>query len=109
MKLAFLFVLFVGSLCVLPLVQANPDLNAPLSEETKATFDEILTPIIKIYTLVKYASTVLAALFLLYAGITYMTSGDDPRKRDAAKNIATYVVIGLVVIWAAPLLTNLLI
>lgn len=105
-------ILFFGLFClglIFQLVAAEgPDLNAPLAPEDKAQFDQILSPVLKIYNLVKYACTVLAAIFLLYAGITYMTSGDDPRKRDTAKSIATYVIIGLFIIWAAPLLTNLL-
>ena len=43
------------------------------------------------------------------AAITYMTSGSDPRKRDQAKSIASYVVIGLIVIWAAPAIVGLLV
>jgi hypothetical protein len=38
-----------------------------------------------------------------------MTSGADPRKRDQSKNIAMYVVIGLIVIWAAPMIINLMV
>ena len=57
----------------------------------------------------KYIVSIVAAIFLLYAGISYMTSGSDPRKRDLAKGIATYVVIGLLIIWAAPMIVNLLV
>jgi multisubunit Na+/H+ antiporter MnhB subunit len=35
-----------------------------------------------------------------------MTSGSDPKKREDAKNMAMYVIIGLIVIWAAPLIVN---
>ena len=105
----YLFLGLMVVLLALPFVVADgPDLNAPITPEDKAQFDQILSPVIKLYTLVKYAATLLAAIFLLYAGITYMSSGEDPRKRDTAKSIATYVLIGLVVIWAAPYLTNLL-
>lgn len=72
-------------------------------------FDQILTPIKTIYDLVKYSVTVIAGLLLLYAGITYMTSGSDPRKREQAKNILMYVIIGLIVIWAAPFLVELIV
>jgi len=63
----------------------------------------------KIYNFVKYISSVVAAIFLLYAGITYMTSGGDPKQRDQAKSIAGYVVIGLMIIWAAPIIVGVLV
>ena len=73
------------------------------------TFDEILKPVQAIYDLVKYSVTIIAGLVLLFAGITYITSGSDPGKREKAKNMAMYVIIGLAVIWAAPFVINLII
>ena len=73
------------------------------------TYDQILAPVQKIYDFVKYAASLIAMIFLLFAGITYMTSGGDVQQREQAKSMATYVVIGLVVIWAAPYVVNMLI
>jgi hypothetical protein len=84
-------------------------LDGELSEEDKAKFDEILEPVMKIYNFIKYIASVIAAIFLLYAGVMYMSSGSDPKKRDQAKHIATYVIIGLIVIWAAPIIVGLLV
>jgi hypothetical protein len=84
-------------------------LDTELSEEDKAKFDEILEPVMKIYNFIKYIASVIAAIFLLYAGVTYMSSGQDPKKRDQAKHIATYVIIGLIIIWAAPIIVGLLV
>ena len=75
----------------------------------KAKFDEILSPVTKIYNLIKYGASLVAVIALLFAGISYMFSGNDIRKRDTSKNMAAYVFIGLVVIWAAPFVVNLLI
>jgi uncharacterized membrane protein len=80
-----------------------------ISDSDKAQFDEILAPITKIYNLVKYAATAIAGLFLLFAGISYMVAGNDVKKRDDAKSMAGYVIIGLIVIWAAPFVINYLI
>jgi hypothetical protein len=74
---------------------------------TTATYDQILQPIQAIYDLVKYAVTIIAGLVLLFAGITYIMSGSDPGKREQAKNMIMYVIIGLAVIWAAPLIVKL--
>ena len=80
-----------------------------MSEEDKELFDEILRPVAKIYNLVKYLATTIAVMVLLFAGISYMVSGSDPRKREQSKNMAMYVVIGLVIIWAAPLVVDFLV
>ncbi|MCF7861837.1 pilin [Candidatus Woesearchaeota archaeon] len=102
------------SLVVLALIIAMPmvaavDFDSDLSDDDKATFDEILEPVMKIYNFVKYAATVLAVVVLLFAGVSYMTSGSDPRKREQAKSMAMYVIIGLIVIWAAPLIVNFIV
>ena len=83
-------------------------LDTALSSEDQAQFDQILEPVLKIYNFIKYIASLLAGIFLLYAGITYMVSGSDPQKRETAKNIGAYVILGLIVIWAAPFVVGLL-
>jgi len=78
-----------------------------VSAADTATFDQILKPIQAIYDLVKYAVTIIAGLVLLFAGITYILSGADAGKREKAKNMVMYVIIGLAVIWAAPFIVKL--
>lgn len=102
------------SLIALALVLALPFVSAygfdeGISSEDRSTFDEILKPVMKIYNFVKYSATVIAVLVLLFAGIVYMTAGNDPKKRDQAKNMAGYVIIGLILIWAAPIIVQFII
>ena len=104
MKWLILFALLIA----LP-VAAAADFNTELSDADKATFDKILEPVMKIYNLVKYAATVIAVVIMLFSGVSYMISGSDPKKRESAKNMAMYVIIGLIVIWAAPLVVNFII
>ncbi len=78
-----------------------------VSSADVASYDEILTPVYAIYDFVKYSVTVIAGLVLLFAGITYVASGSDAGKRDKAKNMITYVIVGLIVIWAAPFIVKL--
>ena len=106
--MGLLFVLLLLPISVLA-GDSQADLDAELSAEDKAEFDNILEPVVKIYNFIKYIATVVGAIFLLYSGISFMTSGSDPRKRDMAKSIATYVILGLLIIWAAPMVVNLLI
>jgi len=74
---------------------------------TEADFDQILKPLTTVYDFVKYAATIIAGLVMLFAGITYIASGSDPGKREKAKNMVMYVIIGLIVIWAAPFVVDL--
>jgi type IV secretory pathway VirB2 component (pilin) len=82
------------------------DFNQSISASDKATFDTMLSPVMKIYNLVKYFASAIAVVVLVFAGINYITSGNDPGKREQAKNMLMYVVIGLLVIWLAPLIVS---
>lgn len=106
-----LFLVTVLALFLVPLMvhAETAPIDTTISAEDKAKFDEILKPVQKIYNFVKYIASAIALLFLLYGGISYMTAGSDPRQKDNAKNIITYVVIGLLIIWAAPLIVGLLV
>jgi len=105
---AILNLVFFLALMAVPIVMAA-GFDDDISAEDKATFDEILEPVMKIYNLVKYSATVLAVVVLLFAGVSYMMSGSNPSKREQAKNMTMYVIIGLIVIWAAPLLVNFIV
>jgi uncharacterized membrane protein len=104
----WLAVVFVLVLAFMPAVLAV-DFDEEISAEDQATFDGILQPVMKIYNFIKYAATVLAVLFLIFAGVTFITSGGDQAKREQAKAMATYIVVGLIVIWIAPLIVGFLV
>lgn len=78
-----------------------------VSAASQADFEEILAPLMTIYDLVKYTATIISGLVMLFAGIVYITSGSDPGSREKAKNMVMYVIIGLIVIWAAPFVVDL--
>jgi len=101
----FLLIVFI---LTVPIAQAV-DLNQPMTPEEQSQFDQILIPVMKIYNFIKYAASVIAVIALLFAGISYMFSAEDIRKRDTSKNMAAYVLMGLAIIWAAPIAVNMLI
>ena len=107
MKTAMLLVLFV--LLVLPTVVLATDFGGNITAEDKVAFDQMLTPVMKVYNFVKYAATAIAVVFLVFAGVTFMISGSDQAKREQAKSMAMYVVIGLMVIWVAPLVVQFIV
>lgn len=97
-------------LSLVPIVLANTaPLDGEISPEDQARFDQILEPVVKIYNFIKYIASVVAGIFLLFAGIGYMSAGSDPGKKEQSKNIFAYVVIGLIVIWASPIIVSLLV
>jgi type IV secretory pathway VirB2 component (pilin) len=104
MKEIILLILFL-----LPTIAFAIDFNAQISDSDKASFDKMLEPVVKVYTLFKYAVSVIAVIILSIAGVTYMISGSDPKKRDTAKSMATYVIIGLIIIWVAPFVVDFMI
>ncbi|MBI4141202.1 DUF1624 domain-containing protein [Candidatus Woesearchaeota archaeon] len=72
-----------------------------------ATFNQILQPVWQVYNFVKYLATALATIFLVIAGITYMTSGNDVSKRESAKYIMSYTVLGMIVVIGAPYIVQI--
>ncbi|MCF7866230.1 pilin [Candidatus Woesearchaeota archaeon] len=103
-----LFAVLALLLLLTPMIVAAADFGGEISEEDQETFDQILEPVMKIYNFVKYAATVLAVLFLIFAGVLFITSANDQAKREQAKSMAMYIVIGLVIIWVAPLVVGFL-
>ena len=105
---AIILVLVVLALLVLPGVIAAVDFNQDLTPEEQQSFDGILAPVMKIIRFIQYATTVIGVLMLIFSGISFATSGGETAKKEKAKNMAVGVVIGLVLIWIAPLVVQAL-
>lgn len=39
---------------------------------------------------------ILLFVFLLFAGVSYLSAGADPKKAESARNMATYAIMGVV-------------
>ena len=72
------------------------------------TVADITAPVNKIYDLVKGIVSVLGIIAITVAGAMYMFSGSNIQSREAAKSMVSYAVIGLVLVWVAPLMVNFL-
>ena len=101
----FVLASFLLLTMILPVSAASA--MPPSTTTDTATFDQILQPVWKVYNFVKYIATAIAALVMVFAGIKFMTSGNDMMQRENAKSMIGYVVIGLIVIWAAPFVVQL--
>lgn len=89
-------------------VSETASLDRTITDEDKANFDNMLTPLSKIYAFARYAVTLIAGVFILFAGYQFMSAGNDVLKKTQAKNTASYVFIGVAIIWAAPYFVNYL-
>ena len=87
-------------------VLGAPDFTTPLDPTDEAALDQILSPVMRVYNAIKYTATVIGVLMLMFAGVTFMTAGGETGKKDRAKFMAAGVVIGLIVIWMAPLVVQ---
>ena len=101
-----LFLLLLLAAMIAPSVFAAINFDQPITPAEEQQFDQMLSPLMKIYNFIKYAATVIGVLMLVFAGITYITSGGDQGKNQMAKNMAMGVVIGLILIWIAPLVVR---
>ena len=103
-----LTVLLLVLILALPLVTAEIDFDQDLTPEEEAQFDEILSPVLKVYNFIKYAATVIGVLMLVFSGISFITAGGEMAKKEKAKNMAMGVIMGLIVIWVAPVVVRFL-
>lgn len=106
--LAILCLVFFMFSFLLQIVSAV-DFGSTPSASDRAKFDQILSPVLKIYNLIRYIASAIAVVVLVIAGMNYIVSGSDPGRREKAKSMAMYVLIGLVVIWAAPLIVDFIV
>lgn len=109
MKNKSLVILCLLLFCAInPAVFAALDFDGELTAEEEDTFDAILAPVMKVYQFIKYAATIIGVLMLVFAGISFATSGGDTAQKERAKDTAMGVVIGLILIWVAPLIVEYL-
>ncbi|MBI4147290.1 TrbC/VirB2 family protein [Candidatus Woesearchaeota archaeon] len=69
---------------------------------------QITAPITNIYDLVKGVVLILGIIAITVAGAIYMFSGSNIQTRENAKSMVSYAVVGLVLVWVAPLMVNYL-
>ncbi len=92
-------------LCFLFIVAPTVIVAAHAQTDT-AAFKEIFTPILRLIDLLKYASTILALLYFIIAGLNFVVSGGNVGNKEKSKQMITGIIIGLGVIWAASAILN---
>ena len=69
---------------------------------------DITAPITKIYDLIKGIVSVVGIIAITIAGAMYMFSGSNIQSRENAKNMVSYAIVGLVLVWVAQLIVSYL-
>lgn len=73
-----------------------------------ASVSDITAPITKIYDLIKGVISVIGIIAITIAGAMYMFSGSNIQNRENAKSMVSYAIVGLVLVWVAPLIVGYL-
>jgi cation transporter-like permease len=71
------------------------------SGENPATIQDLTVIVQKIINIAIRLAGIAAFIMLIVGGFQYLTAGGDPKKTQAAGNVITYAIFGLVVVIAA--------
>lgn len=80
---------------------------SPLNQTRFSSLEEFLSVMVNSYLIIGVA--ILAVIFLIKSGISYMLSGGDSKKTEEAQRSIVYIIIGLVICILAPLLIQYLV
>ena len=72
--------------------------SADFADLTGITFGGIVSGVI---TLAFILAAIIAFAFLVFGGITWITSGGDKAKTESARNMITAALVGLLIVFAA--------
>ena len=75
-----------------------PDAASNFTTLTDITFGGIVSGVI---TLAFILAAIIAFAFLVFGGITWITSGGDKAKTESARNMITAALVGLLIVFAA--------
>ena len=101
-----LAVVFLALMFLAPMVLSQDVTLTPEQQEAK---DQLENAVWVIYDIFKYVATAVGALLIAFAGLKFMGAGNDPMQRNQAKTWITYIVVGLVLIWLAPVIAQALV
>lgn len=108
-KLILPFVIMAFVLILTSNVSAlDINFHQDLTQSQKETFEKMSQPFILIYNMLKYFASIGGAIYLVIAGVNFMTAGADSKQRNEAKLRATGVILGLAIIWIAPMLVTIM-
>ena len=90
----------------LPVVLAQ---DVELTAEQQEAKEKLENAVWVIYDIFKYVATAAGALLIAFSGLKFMSSGNDPMQRNQAKTWITYIIVGLILIWLAPVIAQALV
>jgi len=104
LKMLMYLLVFTGPMMFFfhPVSAASYQFDNSISSQDQQAINQMLAPVNRVYNAVRISSIAIATLVLLFAGILYVTSKGDVSQKERAKNMISYVVIGLLIVVIAP-------
>ena len=84
-------------------------LGLPFVHAADADLDKIKEPLNRVYSVVQALVSVVGVIVISFAGFKFMVSGENVQARESSKQMLSYAVVGLMVVWMAPFLVNYLV
>lgn len=104
LKLLMYLLVFTGPVLYYshPVSAASYQFDNNINSQDQQAINQMLAPVNRVYNALRIASIAIATLVLLFAGLLYVTSQGDVSQKEKAKNVISYVVIGLLIVVIAP-------
>ena len=96
-----LFIIFLSSLILLPILVHGIEIPNPLKANT---FQELILTIVNIVFMLALA---IAPLMIIVAGFYFVTAAQNPNQINTAKQIILWTLIGLMIVFCAKGIINL--
>jgi len=81
----------------------------PFAHAAEEDLDKIKEPLNRVYSVIQAVVSVVGVIVITFAGFKFMGSGENVQARESAKQMLSFAVIGLMIVWIAPHLVNYLV
>lgn len=85
-------------------IPGNGQIQAPSDIHTFG-INDIIPPVITILIVI---AVILTLFFLVYGGISWITSGGEKQKLEGARSKITYAIIGLIIVFLSFFIINII-
>jgi len=104
-----LVIVLIGVAVINLIVEGIPDVEQVRCACITGTVDQLEKTLCNLICMLSYMAPALCALVLIYGGMKYLTSADDPSARNTAKNIMVNALVGLIIVLISVAIVNLVV
>lgn len=109
MKKTLFIVTFCSIIILVPLVAVLAETvpSSGVTIDNPLQYDTITEVIDAVANFIAIVSSSIAVVMIIWAGIVYMTSGDNKDRTESAKKTIMWALIGIAIVWSAKFLIDL--